>query len=191
MAQDQNNLVWLDMEMTGLDPDRDRIIEMAVVITNSQLDTVAESRRSGWCIRPTPCSTPWTTGTRRRTARRGLIDKVKASPLTEAEVEAQMLEFLKQPRAGAHFAHVRQLDLPGPALHGALHAEARSLLPLPQPRRVARSRSWCKRWKPEIAKGVVKNGKHEALADIYESIEETAGTTGTISCGCRQGRRAM
>jgi hypothetical protein len=68
MAQDQNALVWLDMEMTGLDPDRDRIIEIAMVVTDSALNIMAEAPTWWWCISPTPCSTPWTTGTRTPTA---------------------------------------------------------------------------------------------------------------------------
>ena len=76
MAQDQNALIWLDMEMTGLDPEKDRIIEMAVVITNSQLETVAEG--PVWVIhQPDEVldgMDDWNKGTHGRS---GLIDKVK------------------------------------------------------------------------------------------------------------------
>src|SRR6266704_2265601 len=147
MAQDQNNLVWLDMEMTGLDPDKDRIIEIAVVVTDSQLNTVSEApvlvvRQPDAVL---DAMDDWNKSTH---ARSGLIDKVKASVLTEAAVEEQMLAFLARymPRLEAYF-HYRNLD-------------------------VSTLKELARRWKPEIAKGLVKQGKHEALADIYESIEE-------------------
>src|SRR5690349_5205154 len=94
MAQDNNNLIWVDMEMTGLNPDNDRIIEVALVITDSQLNTVAEGPV---LVVHQPDEIldgmdKWNQSTH---AKSGLIDKVKASTLTEAEVEVQMLEFLK------------------------------------------------------------------------------------------------
>lgn len=170
MAQDQNGLVWLDMEMTGLNPDGDRILELAMVITNSNLETIAES--AVWVVHQTEetlkAMDEWNQKTHGRS---GLIDKVKNSALPEAEVEVQALEFLKRhvpqgkspmcgnsicqdrrfmarymPKLEAHF-HYRNLD-------------------------VSTLKELCKRWKPEIAKGLTKHGKHEALADIYESIEE-------------------
>src|SRR5260370_40744437 len=95
MAQDQNNLVWLDMEMTGLDPDKDRIIEVAIVITDSALNTLAEApvlvvRQSDAVL---DAMDDWNKGTHART---GLIDKVKASALTEAAAEEQQIAFLAQ-----------------------------------------------------------------------------------------------
>ncbi|MBS1138418.1 MAG: oligoribonuclease [Proteobacteria bacterium] len=95
MAQDQNNLIWLDMEMTGLDPDRDRIIEIAVVITDAKLDTVAESpvlvvHQPDAVLQ---AMDQWNKDTHGRS---GLIEKVKASQLSEAAAAAQMLEFVKQ-----------------------------------------------------------------------------------------------
>jgi oligoribonuclease len=95
MPQDQNNLAWLDMEMTGLDPDRDRIIEMAIVITDSQLNTVAESpvlvlHQADSVLAGMD---DWNKSTH---ARSGLIDKVKASTLAEAEAEQRYLDFLVQ-----------------------------------------------------------------------------------------------
>jgi len=81
MAQDQNNLLWLDMEMTGLDPDKDRIIEVAVVVTDSALNTLAEApvlvvRQPDEVL---SAMDDWNKSTHART---GLIDKVKASVLT-------------------------------------------------------------------------------------------------------------
>src|SRR5712691_8633388 len=95
MAQDQNNLLWLDMEMTGLDPDRDRIIEVAIVVTDSQLNTVSEApvlvvrqpdevlAAMDECNISAPAPT-------------GLVEKVKSSRLDEAEVEERTLAFLAQ-----------------------------------------------------------------------------------------------
>lgn len=170
MPQNQNNLLWLDMEMTGLDPNVDRIIEVALVVTDSQLETVAEApvlvvRQPDTVLEAMDA---WNKATH---ARSGLIDKVKASTLTEADVEARMIDFLQEhvsrnaspmcgnsicqdrrflarwmPRLEAHF-HYRNLD-------------------------VSTLKELCKRWKPEVAKGFNKSSKHEALADIYESIDE-------------------
>jgi len=170
MAQDQNNLVWMDLEMTGLDPDRDRVIEVAIVVTDSQLNTLAEAPV---LVVHQPDAVldamdQWNKSTH---ARSGLIDKVRASVLNESDVEDRLLAFLAQhvpgktspmcgnsicqdrrfvarhmPRLEAHF-HYRNLD-------------------------VSTVKELARRWKPEIAKGLVKQGKHEALADIYESIEE-------------------
>ncbi|MDP1952649.1 MAG: oligoribonuclease, partial [Betaproteobacteria bacterium] len=95
MPQDQNNLAWLDMEMTGLDPDRDRIIEMAIVVTDAQLNVVAESpvlvvHQADGVL---DAMDDWNKSTH---ARSGLIAKVKASTLAEAEAEQQYLDFLAQ-----------------------------------------------------------------------------------------------
>src|SRR3990172_8692262 len=95
MPQDQNNLIWLDMEMTGLNPDTDRVIEIAIVITDSRLVTVVEA--PVLVVRPSDAvldaMDDWNKGTH---ARSGLIDKVKASELAEADAERSMLDFLAQ-----------------------------------------------------------------------------------------------
>ena len=95
MPQDQNNLVWIDMEMTGLEPDTDRVIEVAIVVTNAQLETVAEAPV---LVVHQPDSTldamdNWNKSTHGRS---GLIEKIKVSTLTEEMAEEQMLAFLKQ-----------------------------------------------------------------------------------------------
>lgn len=170
MAQDQNGLVWLDMEMTGLNPDGDRILELAMVITNSNLETIAES--AVWAVHQSEetlkAMDEWNQKTHGRS---GLIDKVKNSVLTEEEVEAQALEFLKH--------HIPQGKSP---MCGNSICQDRRFMARYMPRLesyfhyrnldVSTLKELCKRWKPEIAKGLTKHGKHEALADIYESIEE-------------------
>jgi oligoribonuclease len=170
MAQDQNALVWLDMEMTGLHPDSDRIIELAMVVTNSNLETIAES--VAWAVHQSDevlaGMDEWNQKTHGKS---GLITRVKNSALAEAEVEAQALEFLKlhvpqgkSPMCGNSICQDRRfMARYMPKLEDYFHYRNLDVSTL---------KELCKRWKPEIAKGVKKGGKHEALADIYESIEE-------------------
>jgi oligoribonuclease len=170
MAKDQNNLAWLDMEMTGLNPEADRIIEVAIVVTDSQLNTVAEApvlvvHQSDAALDGMDA---WNKSTHGKS---GLIDKVKASSLTEAAVEEQMLVFLA--------THVPEKSSP---MCGNSICQDRRFLARHMPRLeayfhyrnldVSTLKELAKRWKPEIAKGLTKQGRHEALADIYESIEE-------------------
>jgi oligoribonuclease len=170
MAQDQNNLVWLDMEMTGLDPDTDRIIELAVVVTNAALDTVAESPV---LVVHQPDAVlgamdDWNKSTHGRS---GLIDKVKASQMDEAAAQAQLLAFLQvhvpsrtSPMCGNSICQDRRfMARHMPTLEAYFHYRNLDVSTL---------KELARRWKPELAKGVVKSGKHEALADIYESIAE-------------------
>lgn len=170
MPQDQNNLIWLDMEMTGLNPDTDRVIEIAIVITDSKLVTVAEA--PVLVVRQTDAvldaMDDWNKGTHGRS---GLIEKVKASALAEADAERSMLDFLVQyvptrtsPMCGNSICQDRRfLARWMPKLEAYFHYRNLDVSTL---------KELVKRWKPELARGVVKNGKHEALADIYESIEE-------------------
>ena len=165
-----NHLIWIDMEMTGLQPDSDRIIEIALLVTNSDLEVVAEGPV---LVVHQPDAVleamdSWNKGTHKKS---GLIEKVRASRLAEAEVEKMALGFLTQhvpagaspmcgnsicqdrrflarwmPRLEAHF-HYRNLD-------------------------VSTLKELVRRWKPELGKGFSKEGKHQALADIYDSLEE-------------------
>jgi oligoribonuclease len=170
MPQDQNNLVWIDMEMTGLVPDRDRIIEIAIVVTNANLETVAEAPV---LVVHQPDAVldamdSWNKGTHGKS---GLIDKVKQSTLTEDQAEAQMLAFLKlhvpattSPMCGNSICQDRRfLARWMPALEGHFHYRNLDVSTL---------KELAKRWRPTLLAGMVKHGKHEALADIYESIEE-------------------
>ena len=170
MAQDQNNLLWIDMEMTGLQPDSDRIIEIAIVVTDAALNTVAEApvlvvHQADSVLDGMDA---WNKGTHGKS---GLIDKVKASRLGEAEAELQMIAFLSayapkqvSPMCGNSICQDRRfLARWMPALEGYFHYRNLDVSTL---------KELVKRWKPELAKGLTKHGKHEALADIYESIEE-------------------
>jgi len=170
MAQDQNNLVWLDMEMTGLDPDKDRIIEIAIVVTDPQLNTLSEApvlvvRQPDAVLE---AMDDWNKSTHGKS---GLIDKVRASALTEAAAEEQLLAFLAQhvpartsPMSGNSICQDRRfLARYMPRLEAYFHYRNLDVSTL---------KELARRWKPDIAKGLVKQGKHQALADIYESIGE-------------------
>ncbi len=170
MAQNQNHLVWLDMEMTGLNPDSDRIIEAAMVITDANLETVAESPV---VVLHQPDSVldgmdSWNKSTHGKS---GLIEKVKASKLDEAAGQAVLLEFLKEyvpirtsPMCGNSICQDRRFMARWmPELEAYFHYRNLDVSTL---------KELAKRWKPEVANGIKKHGKHEALADIYESIEE-------------------
>ena len=170
MPQDQNNLIWIDMEMTGLLPESDCIIEVAIVVTDSQLVTVAEApvlvvHQADSVLDGMDA---WNKSTH---AKSGLIEKVKASGLNEAQAEQQMIEFLKEhvpaggsPMCGNSICQDRRFLARGmPALEAYFHYRNLDVSTL---------KELAKRWKPAIMPGIKKHGKHEALADIYESIEE-------------------
>ena len=170
MAQDQNALVWLDMEMTGLDPDNDRIIELALVVTNANLDIVAEA--PVWVVhQPDDVLDRMDEWNRNTHGKSGLTARVRASILTEAEVEAQALEFMRR--------HVPRATTP---MCGNSICQDRRFLARWMPALedyflyrnmdVSSLKELARRWKPELMKGVPKEGKHEALADVYESIAE-------------------
>ncbi|SDY99025.1 oligoribonuclease [Nitrosomonas sp. Nm33] len=170
MAQDSNNLIWIDMEMTGLNPDHDRIIEIALVVTDSQLNMVAEAPV---LVVSQPIAIlngmdKWNQSTH---AKSGLIDKVKVSSITEVQAEAIMLTFLKDhvpsatsPMCGNSICQDRRfLARTMPQLEAYFHYRNLD---------VSTIKELAKRWKPGIMAGLNKESKHEALADIYDSIKE-------------------
>ena len=170
MAQDQNALVWFDMEMTGLFPDTDRIIELAMVVTDSQLNVIAEA--PVWVVHQSDSVLDGMDEWNRTThGRSGLTEKVKAATTDEAAIEAVALEFLKlhvprmaSPMCGNSICQDRRfMARYMPVLEDWFHYRNLDVSTL---------KELCKRWKPELAKGLKKHGKHEALADIYESIDE-------------------
>jgi oligoribonuclease len=170
MAQDPGNLIWIDMEMSGLNPDSDKVLELAVIITDSQLNTVAEGPV---LVVHQPDSVldamdDWNKSTH---AKSGLVERVKASKLTEAEAEAQLIAFLAQyvpsgisPMCGNSVHQDRRFL--------ARHMPALEAYFLYRNLDVSTLKELAKRWKPAIMAGLTKHGKHEALADIQESIEE-------------------
>jgi len=170
MAQDQNHLIWLDMEMTGLEPDSDRIIEIAIVITDSKLETVSEAPVIA--VHQTQAVLDGMDEWNRNThGRSGLIDRVRASTIDEAEAESQMLAFLQahvpartSPMCGNSICQDRRfLARYMPKLEAWFHYRNLDVSTL---------KELAKRWRPEVHKGVEKKGRHEALADIHESIQE-------------------
>jgi oligoribonuclease len=170
MAQDPNALIWIDMEMTGLSPERDRIIEVALVVTTPELETVAEAPVLVVHQPDTVLDAmdSWNKSTHGKT---GLIDRIRASQLTEEEVETRMLAFLEpliptglSPMCGNSICQDRRfLARWMPRLEQYFHYRNLDVSTL---------KELARRWKPEVAAGLTKKGKHEALADIYESIDE-------------------
>ncbi len=170
MAADPNNLIWIDMEMTGLQPDSDRIIEVALIVTDGQLAVLAES--PVWVLHQPgevlDAMDSWNKGTHSKS---GLIEKVRASELTEAKVEAGAIEFLARhvpakisPMCGNSICQDRRfLARWMPQLESYFHYRNLDVSTL---------KELVRRWKPEAAKGFAKEGKHQALADIYDSLEE-------------------
>tara|TARA_R110000850_G_scaffold249946_1_gene374870 strand:+ start:26043 stop:26609 length:567 start_codon:yes stop_codon:yes gene_type:complete len=166
----EQRLIWLDLEMTGLDPEKERIIEAAVVVTEPDLTLVAEGpvmviHQSNEIL---DAMDKWNTSTHGRT---GLTDKVKASTITEQEAEETLLKFLAQ--------HVPAGKSP---LCGNTVGQDRRFLVKYMPRLevffhyrnldVSTLKELALRWRPEVYKSFVKQSRHEALADIYESIDE-------------------
>jgi oligoribonuclease len=169
-STNQNNLIWLDMEMSGLLPDSDRILELAAVVTDAELNVLAESpvlvvHQSDAVLDGMDA---WNKGTHGRS---GLIEKVKASTLTEAEASAQMIAFLQQyvpanksPMCGNSICQDRRfMARYMPDLESFFHYRNLD---------VSVFKELARRWKPEIYSGFKKASRHEALADIYESIDE-------------------
>jgi oligoribonuclease len=164
------NLVWIDMEMTGLDPDKDRIIEVAAVVTDPDLNILAEG--PVFAIHQSDAlldgMDAWNKGTHGRS---GLIDRVKASTVTESQASAELITFLKNyvpagksPMCGNSICQDRRFMVRGmPELEAFFHYRNLDVSTL---------KELCKRWKPELAAGFKKHQMHTALADIIESIEE-------------------
>jgi oligoribonuclease len=169
-APHEFNLVWVDMEMTGLNPDTDRIIEIAVVVTDAQLNVIAEG--PVFAIHQPDevmdAMDAWNKGTHGRS---GLIDRVKESTISEAVAEETLIAFLKQyvpsgksPMCGNSICQDRRFMARSmPKLEAFFHYRNLDVSTL---------KELCRRWKPELISGFKKQQKHTALADIVESIEE-------------------
>jgi oligoribonuclease len=170
MAQDAGNLIWIDMEMSGLDPDQDKVLEVAIVVTDSALNTIAEAPvlvvHQPEAVLSTMDS--WNTATHTKS---GLIERVRTSCLGESDIEARMIRFLEPyVPAGA-----------SPMCGNSVHQDRRFLVRhmpkleayfLYRNLDVSTLKELARRWRPELLSGIVKQGKHEALADIHESIAE-------------------
>jgi oligoribonuclease len=166
----ETHLVWLDMEMTGLEPEKERIIEVAFVVTDLHLNTIAEGpvfviHQSDAVL---DAMDNWNKGTHGKS---GLIDKVKASTVSEPQAQAEIIAFLKPlipkgkiPLCGNTIHQDRRfMALYMPELNDFFHYRNIDVSTL---------KELAKRWKPEVYKSFKKQQKHTALADVYESIEE-------------------
>ena len=166
------NLVWLDCEMSGLDPERERLLEIAIVITGPDLSPRIEGpvlviHQSDAVLHAMDA---WNKGTHGKS---GLIDKVKASTLTEAQAEEQLIAFLKRyvskgasPMCGNTIGQDRRfLNKYMPKLEAWFHYRNLDVSTL---------KELSRRWKPEVYNSFKKAQKHTALADVHESIEELA-----------------
>ena len=178
MAQDSTHLIWIDLEMSGLRPEADTILELALVVTSQNLQVVAEGpvRAVHQSAAVLDGMDNWNKATH---ARSGLTDRVRASPLSEVQVEDEVLAFLSQhvppgvsPMCGNSICQDRRfLARCMPRLEEYFHYRNLDVSTL---------KELARRWKPEVLAGFTKQSKHEALADIYESIEELKYYRGTI-----------
>lgn len=170
LLKSDQNLVWLDCEMTGLDPEIDRIIEIAVIVTGPKL----ENRTEGPVLVVHQSDAlldgmdKWNKSTHGRS---GLIDKVKASTLTEEDAQAQILAFLSHyvPKSGSPMCgnsigqDRRFLAKYMPRLEAFFHYRNLDVSTL---------KELSKRWAPDVYKSFKKKQRHTALADVHESIDE-------------------
>jgi len=168
--KNDENLIWIDLEMTGLDPEKDVIIEMATIVTNAQLDVLAEGPviaihhpdsildgMDEWCVKTHGAS--------------GLTQRVRESKISLAEAEQQTIEFLQQyvdkgksPICGNSIGQDRRFLVKYmPSLEAYFHYRNLDVSTL---------KELTRRWKPEVLDGFSKQGTHLALDDIRESIKE-------------------
>ena len=172
LPKSDQNLVWLDCEMTGLDPEADRLIEIAVIVTGANLTPRIEGpvlviHQSDAQLDKMDA---WNKGTHGRS---GLIEKVKASSVTEAQAEQQILDFLARyvpkrsaPMCGNSISQDRRFLVKYmPKLEAFFHYRNIDVSTL---------KELAKRWRPDVYNGVRKQQKHTALADVHESIDELA-----------------
>lgn len=172
LKKSDQNLVWLDCEMSGLDPEKERIIEIAVVVTGPQLEPRIEGpvlviHQDDALL---GAMDAWNKGTHGRS---GLIDKVKASTVNEAQAEAEIIAFLSKyvpkgtaPMCGNTIGQDRRfLVRYMPKLEAFFHYRNLDVSTL---------KELAKRWRPDIYSQFKKRQAHTALADVHESIEELA-----------------
>ncbi len=170
LLKNDNNLIWIDLEMTGLFPERDRIIEIAVIVTDPQVTVRVEG--PVFAIHQSDAvldgMDAWNKGTHGKS---GLIDRVKASTVDEAHASAEVIAWLSQyvaasksPMCGNTICQVRRfLANHMPALEAFFHYRNLDVSTL---------KELARRWKPAAIEGLKKAQSHTALADVHESIDE-------------------
>ena len=172
LQKSDQNLIWLDCEMTGLDPEADRLIEIAVIVTGANLEPRIEGpvlviHQSDAQLDKMDA---WNKGTHGRS---GLIDKVKTSTVTEAEAEQQLIDFIARyvpkqasPLCGNTIGQDRRFLVKYmPKLEAFFHYRNIDVSTL---------KELAKRWRPDVYNSFKKQQKHTALADVHESIDELA-----------------
>lgn len=170
LVKSDQNLIWLDCEMTGLKPDTDRLIEIAIVITGPELTPRVEGpvlaiHQSDAAL---DAMDAWNKGTHGRS---GLINRVKASATTEADAEAQIIEFIRKyvpkgasPMCGNSIGQDRRFLVKYmPKLEAYFHYRNLDVSTL---------KELARRWRPAVYKAFKKHQRHTALADVHESIDE-------------------
>lgn len=168
--KNSNNLIWIDLEMTGLDPDENIIIEIATIITDSDLNILAEGPYLA-IFQPQNSLDKMDEWNTKQHSKSGLIKRVQDSHITLAEAERQTLDFISQyvdkntsPMCGNSICLDRQfLRIYMPKLCQYFHYRHIDVSTL---------KELAKRWRPDIKKHQKKNSAHLALSDIYDSIAE-------------------
>lgn len=169
-TKNHDNLVWLDMEMTGLNPIENVVLEVAVVITDSELNVLAESA-SYAIIQPAEelaKMDKWNVNTHTKS---GLLERITSSGVALADAEKDLLKLIKK------YVHKASSPLCGNTIHQDRKFIVRYMPELEEYLHyrnidVSTIKELARRWYPKIAEGFKKHNKHEALADIHESIEE-------------------
>ena len=170
MTINDNNLIWIDLEMTGLDPDNDVIIEIATIVTDSDLNVLAEGPVEA-INQPKVVMDGMDEWNTRQHGQSGLTERVLTSTVSLAEAESATIDFLsnwvgagKSPMCGNSICQDRRFLVRGmPALERYFHYRHIDVSTL---------KELAKRWAPEVLAGVKKSGNHLAMDDIKDSIEE-------------------
>jgi len=170
MRQSEDNLIWIDLEMTGLDSDSDRIIEIATIVTDADLLVVGQGpelaiHQSDQILEGMD---DWNS---EHHARSGLIERVRSSSVTESQAQAMTLQFLQEyvppgvsPMCGNSICQDRRfLYRNMPELEAYFHYRNLD---------VSSVKELCRRWAPALMQGLAKSSSHRALQDIQDSIEE-------------------